>query len=295
MLSVCIPIYDFDVRELVGELDRQVLGQDKNIEIVCIDDASDPKFRASNNSIIHKTNFVQLDENVGRARIRNLFVGLVKYDHLLFLDCDSLIIRSDFLSLYLREIQHYPEAVICGGREYPRELPSKQQSLRWKYGHLRESKSVQERSSHPYRSFLSNNFVTPKSVLECIPFHEELRDYGHEDTLFGYELKKHQIPIDHIDNPVLNGDIEDNVLFLKKTDQAIGNLAHIVDAFPEERELQEDLHLWKIMKRIQPLLPIISRIYPLFEPRLIKNLLGPDPKLKYFDVYRLMRLYRSLR
>ena len=44
-----------------------------------------------------------------------------------------------------------------------------------------------------------------KTCFEQISFNEDLQGYGHEDTLFGYELDKKNIQIHHLDNPVLNG------------------------------------------------------------------------------------------
>ncbi len=295
MLSVCIPIYNYDVQELVEQLISQVNQLDTPIEIICIDDASDSEYRQKNTSINKDFSYIQLEENVGRSSIRNLFLKFVHYPHLLFLDCDSLIIRPQFLEKYLEDIKSNPETVICGGRVYPQACPSDKQSLRWKYGIEKESKPAAERAEHPYRSFLSNNFVTPRLVLEKISFDENLKGYGHEDTLFGNELKENKVPILHIDNPVLNGDVETNAVFLSKSEQAIDSLVQIMNTRTENSSLKDDLRLWRVYEQMRVLLPFISGLFSLFENRIRKNLLGAHPNLKFFDLYKLILLHRKLK
>ena len=48
MLSILIPIYNYDVRSLVEDLFHQCKDQNIEFEIVCMDDASDPSYRQLN-------------------------------------------------------------------------------------------------------------------------------------------------------------------------------------------------------------------------------------------------------
>ena len=65
------------------------------------------------------------------------------------------------------------------------------------------------------------------NCFKKISFNERLSGYGHEDTLFGYELNKNNIQIHHIDNPVLNGHLDTNEAFLLKTEEGLGNLLKV--------------------------------------------------------------------
>ncbi len=227
MISICIPIYNFDVKPLVSELDRQAGQCGIDYELILIDDASAEKHKKGNKDIFKKYNYTELSENIGRARIRNLFPEKAKYDYLLFLDCDSLIIRNDFIQKYVNEISNAEKDIICGGRIYEKEAPGRNRYLRWKYGIQKESQSAEVRKQFPNRSFMTNNFLIRKNIFSNIRFEESLSQYGHEDTLFGYELKKAGIPITHIDNPTGNGDIEENGIYLEKTRKGLYNLAYI--------------------------------------------------------------------
>jgi len=65
-------------------------------------------------------------------------------------------------------------------------------------------KSAVERNKHPHRGFSTFNVLFEKSVFSKIRFNEELKQYGHEDTLLGFQLKKAGIDILHIDNGLMH-------------------------------------------------------------------------------------------
>ena len=50
------------------------------------------------------------------------------------------------------------------------------------------------------------NLLAPKDIFQKIAFNEKLNGYGHEDTLFGVELKKEGVTMAHIDNPIIHLD-----------------------------------------------------------------------------------------
>jgi len=225
MLSICIPIYNFDVRLLTESLAKQIEMADFPCELVLIDDGSSTEFKEINNAICSRFRYILLKDNVGRSKIRNLFLNYAKYDHLLFLDCDSIVENPDFVTNYLNVLQD--AAVICGGRVYPKSYPNRSHLLRWKYGTFRECQSADVRQVNPNKSFMTNNFLIQRSLFDKLSFDESLAGYGHEDTLFGYLLKQNGVRIHHIENPVMNGDIESNRVFIEKTECGLKNLANI--------------------------------------------------------------------
>ena len=70
----------------------QIQKLNESIEIVLIDDASDLENKAKNRLLKEYCKIIELETNVGRSKIRNLFVSECKNPYLLFLDCDSEII-----------------------------------------------------------------------------------------------------------------------------------------------------------------------------------------------------------
>src|ERR1035437_10178864 len=97
MLSICIPVYNYDVTMLVQILYQQAGELQIVFEIICIDDCSKEEYRKVNEQVITYAKYVQLHQNIGRAKIRNLFLEYVHFKYLLFLDCDSEIISDDFV------------------------------------------------------------------------------------------------------------------------------------------------------------------------------------------------------
>lgn len=225
MISICIPVYNYDAVPLVRSLAAQAGEVEGGAELVCIDDCSSAEWRQRNVSLSELGRYVELEENVGRARIRNMFLDYAQGDYLLFLDVDSEV-GEGFLRRYAEALREQP-AVVVGGRVYDKRGNNPAHRLRYLYGTQVESKSAAWRTAHPYHSFMSNNFVVSRDVLQRIPFDEDVVRYGHEDTLFGYRLEQNGIPILHIDNPVVNGEVESNADFLAKTREGVVSLSEI--------------------------------------------------------------------
>ena len=75
-ISVCIPVYNFDVRELVNSLSKEITNAELNAEIILIDDASTKDFITINEPLKNVVNqFILLENNIGRSSIRNLFLN----------------------------------------------------------------------------------------------------------------------------------------------------------------------------------------------------------------------------
>jgi glycosyltransferase involved in cell wall biosynthesis len=262
MLSICIPIFNFDATDLLTDLQYQVNRVNVPVEIVCIDDCSSSPFVENNKEICSKSGtYIQLNCNIGRAKIRNLFLEHTKYEYLLFIDCDSVIISPHFIEHYLNAICE-DTTVICGGRVYSEKKPPRQNLLRWQFGRKRESLHLDVRCKHPNRSFMTNNFLIKRSTLAEIKFEERLEQYGHEDTLFGFQLKINNICITHIDNPVLNGHLEHNSEFLIKTEHGLENLISILSYVDHHHGYINDVTLLNFYhqcrkKRITPLIIVV--------------------------------------
>lgn len=251
MLSICIPIYNLDARNLLNQLAEQAKKLDVPCEIVAIDDGSKPEFKNINSKRESTIHYHELDQNVGRAKIRNLFLNHTKFENLLFIDCDSKIMHEDFLSAYIHFIQNNTYKVVCGGSIYSEQPPGKKHKLRWKYGTLKESRSAKIRNQSPNNSFMTNNFMVKRSVLEAIRFDERLTDYGHEDTLFGFRLFQENIPVHHIDNAVLNNEVDTNSEFALKTEKSIANLISILRFLDYDKDFIRSVKLLDFYFRIK--------------------------------------------
>lgn len=291
MISICIPVYNFDINQLVNSLRTQADQNKQIVQIIIIDDASDFSYKELNEKIAKQEIYIKLKKNIGRAKIRNLFLEYANYEYLLFLDCDSLVISENFITNYIEELQKKDINVICGGRIYQKKKPERRKYLRWKYGKKIESKSAKERKIEPNKSFMTNNFLIKKELLNKIKFDENLTQYGHEDTLFGFSLKEHNIKIKHIENPILNNHLEDNLEYIEKTKLAINNLIAIIKSDNYDKKIVEDIALLKFYYSIRErklYFYFIKMINILFSPfffLLLKS--GIIIHIKLFNFYKL--------
>jgi len=229
-LSICIPVYNFDVNELIDDLQNQIDSENLDAEIILIDDASIQEFMNINKNLVTKVSqFIFLEKNIGRSKIRNLFLKYTNSEYLLFLDCDGKIINENFLKTYYNFINKQNPDVIFGGRKVSEIEPDSAFGLRWRFATERENLPVSQRLKAPYLDFQTNNFVVKKSVLEKVPFNEGITQYGYEDLVFSKDLQDHQVKIDHIDNPIFNNDVESNAVFLSKANQSAKSLAQLIN------------------------------------------------------------------
>ena len=296
MLSICIPVYNLDVKKLVFSLDEQRKKCNFLCQIILIDDTSSHDFIQKNSNLHHIADvYILLEKNVGRAKIRNLFLPYSTYDYLLFLDCDSTIINDYFLEKYFTQIADNQATVICGGNDYPRQKPEQNYLLRWTYSHQKESREAREKTQK--QSFMTNNFVVKKIIFQQIKFDEKLTQYGHEDTLFGYELKKKNIEIKHIENPVMNDVLDTNEAFLQKTELGLENLAFLVKKLNYESDFIQEVNILKFyffIKKIY-LTPLLSISYFFFAKKIKQRLTAGKVNLRLFDFYKLLYLDKMLK
>jgi glycosyltransferase involved in cell wall biosynthesis len=283
-ISVCIPVYNFDVRELVNSLKKEIRNTKLDAEIILIDDASTKDFVKVNKSLKEVANlFIFLKKNIGRSAIRNLFLKYASGDFLLFLDCDAKIISEKFLKNYLQFIKENKESkVVFGGFEVEQGALT----LRKKYSLEREIVPLEKRKLAPYSSFRGINFLVKKEILQQFPFDENLKTYGYEDLIFSKKLEQKKVFIHQIENPVLHSDEETTDIFLSKTKIAIQNLRKIHKNNPD---FVEDMKLIKVYQKIKDkrLLSVYKNFFKISKSFLINKLYQENPNLRYFDLYKL--------
>lgn len=291
MLSILIPTYNYDITSLVETLHKQAMGTFVDFEILVIEDGS-TLFLEENMSVDNLVfcKYEVLNENIGRSAIRNLLADKAKYNHLLFLDCDSEVIMPHYVEKYLSFCSE--ESVVIGGTAYDPNNSNPQYSLRLKYGRMREAKKATDRAKDGlYSHFSTFNFLIPKSIFQKIRFDENIRGYGHEDTLFGHQIAGLKCEIHHIDNTLLHKGLDDNEVFLRKTKEGTQNLFHLYQTgnYPF---LNNQSKLLRTFEKIQKIgiLPFISKLSILLKPYIDKNLLGRSPSLALFDLYKLFVL-----
>lgn len=258
-LSICIPVYNFNCIASIKVLCEQIENLDINAEVLVIDDASKVQLTELMNFSNQYYFYEKLNNNLGRSKIRNLLGENANFNHILFIDGDSGIPKN-FIKTYIQYIKKHPNSVVCGGRIHKLFSNSKK-GLRYHYGIRYEDTKASDRQIKSYNAFMTNNFIVPKQILKDIPFNEELNQYGHEDTFFGFELEKNKIPILHIDNPVIHLELESNHEFIKKTKLAIKNLVFLKNRYPKFVEYVKLFKASSQLKFLKVIAPFLSKTF----------------------------------
>jgi len=292
-LSILIPVYNYDVRQLVEALQQQATAlRGVDVEILCFDDASEAAFRRLNATVGEwaGVEYRLLPNNLGRSRIRNLLAREARHDYLLFIDCDSQVPDEKYLQRYVAALS--PNCLLYGGRIYQPQPPAdKSLMLHWRYGSVREAKPAEERQKQAYHSFMTNNFLIPSALFQPIGFDERLLQYGHEDTLFGMELQARGVHILHMDNPLIHAGLESAVAFLQKSRQALENLAFL---HHQGTGIDTRLLRWALRFHGRPSEAVLRALWGGCRTSLEQQLSSARPSLRLFDLYKLGCLLEEL-
>jgi len=305
-ISILIPVNDFDIVALIHSIKDGMTKVPEFCEILIGDDGSSEEYGKKYQSVAgDNTRIISSEKNIGRASIRNRLILEAKGEFLLFMDADAMF-RGTAETYLLKWLDYLNTSrVICGGVLYQDSPPGDPDKfLRWKYGRKREQKKASERNKHPHASFSTFNVLIDKSIFSKFRFYEELKKYGHEDTLFSYQLKKAGIDVLHIDNGLVHEGLETNKDFLTKTKSSIENLSKLYDNVTDKMTFTSTVRIlrhFRILKFFH-LTRIFAGLFIRFRERMeirldsskVSLLLFKFYKLSMFCVYREIHRRRKL-
>ncbi len=283
-LSILIPTYNDLCFKLVGELRQQAEQIGIIFEILVADDGSTDEDVICKNIEINQwanCHYLRLQDNIGRAAIRNYLAKEARNEWLLFIDSDMGIARPDYIAKYL---SFDGAAVVAGGVSIGGDAEALKDNLRYLYEKSAEHEhTVEKRQQNPYRDFHTANFLIRRELMLSHPFDERFRYYGYEDVIFGKQLRATHIAITHIDNPMGFCTFESNPDFVSKTEEGLRTLL----AF--RNELRGYSRLLTLVDGIHiPLILSITRFFHgLFGSLIRRNLCGQRPNLLLFKLYKL--------
>ena len=290
-ISLLIPVFDYDIIALVYSMKNAMGKVPEFYEIVIGDDGSSAEYCEKYKSLeSENVKVISSKKNIGRAAIRNKLALEAKGDFLLFIDAD--VMMPGTAEAYILKWLPYMNnsKVICGGTLYHDSAPGDPDKLlRWKYGKWREQKSAAERNKHPHAGFSTFNVMIEKSAFGKIRFNEELKQYGHEDTLLGYQLKKAGIDILHIDNGLMHEGLETNRDFLNKTKLGIENLSKLYDKVTDKRSFSDTVLMLRIYNKLKyfGMTRILAAIFIKFRDRMEIRLDSSNISLLLFGFYKM--------
>jgi glycosyltransferase involved in cell wall biosynthesis len=299
-ISLLIPVYDYDIVALVHSM-KSALGKVPELcEIIIGDDGSSVEYREKYLSLEgDNVRVISSGKNIGRAAIRNRLALEAKGDFVIFIDADAMLTGTaeTYISKWIPFIN--TSSVLCGGTLYHESPPGDPDKLlRWKYGKSKEQIKASERNKHPHASFSTFNVLFNRSVFSKIRFNEELIQYGHEDTLMGYQLKKAGIGVFHIDNGLVHEGIESNKDFLNKTKLGIENLSKLYDKVTDRKVFSKTLRLLRIYRILKffRLTRIFAGMFIRFRERVEIRLDSSYVSLRLFGIYKICMfcMYREI-
>ena len=288
MLSILIPIYNYNVTDLLLSICEEIKKHNIYCEILCLDDYStNTTIKTINKNTCQNLNveLIELQTNSGRTLARQKLAKHANFDWLLFLDADVLPKRKEFILHYLNYIESSID-LIFGGFAYKSEKPQKEFILRWRYGHLKETLDSKTRQISPYKTITSANMLVKKTVFLNINSGMTNNWYGY-DNYFSTQLKKHNYKIKHIDNEVYHLGLESNELYLRKKELAAETIYNLYREGKFDNPKINGLLRTFLKLKSLGLSSVYAEVFKLLKPFLKQNLLSKHPSMFILNLYRL--------
>lgn len=285
MLSFLIPTRDYTCYSLVRDLHEQAERTGVEYEIIVAEDGSRSQVDIIANHKItdlsHCRHLVRR-ENVGAAQIRNLLAKEARHEWIVFIDSDAKVEKEDFVQTYINYVGKAD--VIVGGMRHQDTCADPHRSLRFRYEKVADKqRSAAIRSLHPYDKFTTFNFMMRRSTFLCILFDAACKEYGYEDALFGVELKRRNIGILHVENPLTHTGLDTNQVFIQKSETALRTLNGL------KGKMEGQSHVGRAYDKLRKLhlAPVAKWGFRLFRRTMLCNLMSSRPSLTIFSLYKL--------
>lgn len=286
-LSVLIPTYNYTCYKLVQDLHEQLLQCGIEYEVIVMDDGSFEQVKIIANRKINELDgcrYIYNKANVGRAAVRNRLADAATGDWLLFMDSDAKVVRSDYIAKYIAELnEHATDIVIIqGGICHEQECLDPNRTLRWLY-----EKTYESKNGIVGNFFTTFNFMMSKETFNSVRFDETYTGYGGEDIKFGIDAREKHVQFITIDNPLLHSGLDTNEVYLKKVEESLKTF----------RQHEAELSCTRIItfvRQYRVLSFVAGLLFPVAKCCLQKNLLGQNPNMCLFALYKL-GYYTSLR
>lgn len=298
-LSILLPSYNNVCVSLVQVLQRQAnalrgkLGEPFRYEIIVADDGSTDAACIDANRVIGDMlhcRYLRMEQNVGRAQIRNVLISESRGDYVLLIDSDLFLCDYNYLYKYATSTAD----VVYGGTRIGGEglamvdNEANTENLKGNLRYIYEKKAEPShraafRQLRPNQEISVCNLYARRDIMEAHPFDSRFKAYGYEDVLFGKRLAESGIEVTHIDNPVLINEFEPNSVFVKKTEEAILTLCRF------EQDLEGYSNLKTKVSTLGRYIPLsLFRLWHrIMKNKEKRNLTGSKPSLLLFKLYKL--------
>ena len=298
-LSILLPSYNNVCVSLVQVLQRQAdalrgkVDKPFRYEIIVADDGSTDAACIDANRVIGDMlhcRYLRMEQNVGRAQIRNVLISESRGDYVLLIDSDLFLCDDNYLYKYATSTAD----VVYGGTRIGGEgfamvdNEANTENLKGNLRYIYEKKAEPShravfRQLRPNQEISVCNLYARRDIMEAHPFDSRFKAYGYEDVLFGKRLAESGIEVTHIDNPVLINEFESNSVFVKKTEEAILTLCRF------EQDLEGYSNLKTKVTTLGRYIPLsLFRLWHrIMKNKEKRNLTGSKPSLLLFKLYKL--------
>jgi glycosyltransferase involved in cell wall biosynthesis len=248
-LSVLIPFYKDDARDLLTRLDSQI--DDQAVEILLYDDGTNDadlsaRMRDAVDTATGPVGLITNTDNHGRSAARNQLFVKSRGNWVLFLDADMRPAQDNFLETYLAVIDSCSADVLFGGFEVEAQQEDADKDIHRALSEISDCLTLDERQAAGPQYVASSNLCVRRDVLHTEPFDSGFAGWGWEDSEWAARVSK-RFTLVHIENPAVHLGLETTETLLKRFATSGPNYLRFTNAHPE---LAARLPLYKISKSL---------------------------------------------
>lgn len=252
-LSVLIPFYRDDPRDLLADLGAEAAVVDGSVEVIVLSDGGgDPdlvaRVEASVKGMALPARLIDLKTNQGRSKGRNRLAAAARGGSFLFLDSDMRPDHRHFLEVWADLVAREDPAVAFGGFSLLQAPDEPRFAVHRALATRSECVPYHERARQPEKYVYTSNLLVRRDVFEAEAFDSAFTGWGWEDVEWAMRVSR-RFRVVHLDNPATHMGLDTAAALAAKYEQSAPNFARVVARHPDIVSAYPSYKAAKLLKR----------------------------------------------
>lgn len=285
-LSVLIPFYRDDPRDLLADLGAEAAVVDGSVEVIVLSDGGGDAelvsgVEAAIKGLALPARLIDLKRNQGRSKGRNRLAAAARGGSFLFLDSDMRPDHRHFLEVWADLVAREDPAVAFGGFSLLQAPDEPRFAVHRALATRSECIPYHERARQPEKYVYTSNLLVRRDVFQAEAFDAAFTGWGWEDVEWAMRVSR-RFRVVHLDNPATHMGLDTADALAAKYEQSAPNFARVVARHPGIVSTYPSYKAARLLKRA----PGISVARPLLKKAAMTDWLPAGTRAFSLRLYR---------
>lgn len=285
-LSVLIPFYRDDPRDLLADLSAEAAVVDGSVEVIVLSDGGGDAelvsgVEAAIKGLALPARLIDLKRNQGRSKGRNRLAAAARGGSFLFLDSDMRPDHRHFLEVWADLVAREDPAVAFGGFSLLQAPDEPRFAVHRALATRSECIPYHERARQPEKYVYTSNLLVRRDVFQAEAFDAAFTGWGWEDVEWAMRVSR-RFRVVHLDNPATHMGLDTADALAAKYEQSAPNFARVVARHPGIVSTYPSYKAARLLKRA----PGISVARPLLKKAAMTDWLPAGTRAFSLRLYR---------